>query len=72
MISSVCRMKLFLFRVDRFSEGTWCAVGQTWPQKLSPLAEMADSLSINIFYCIITSGNGVGPQVQPTLVMALP
>ena len=28
--------------------------------------------SINIFYCIILYGNGVGPQVLPTLVTALP
>ena len=28
--------------------------------------------SINIFYCIITSGNEVGSQFLPTIITALP
>ena len=45
-------------------------VPELWPFLGSP--HYVRQISINIFYCIVTSGNGVGPQVLPTLVTALP
>ena len=45
-LSSERESKSFPYRVDPFSEGTWCAVKQSRSHihKLSPLAEMAENL----------------------------